>query len=108
MPGDRETYGGMNSISPFVLDSIERLAILSELDKTPAKKELEDAINGISSGKAQGMMASQLKFSNLVEAICLTISVMMRDFMIKHCIRTRKTGATANKLLRCRSGEYIC
>ena len=47
----------MNSISPSVLDSIERLPILSELDETATK------------------MASQLKFSNVVEANCSVISI---------------------------------
>ena len=44
----------MNSISPSVLDSIERLLILSELDETPTKEELSKAISDISSGKAPG------------------------------------------------------
>ena len=50
----REIYGGTNSVSPSVLDSIERLPILSELDETPTKEELSKAISDISSGKAPG------------------------------------------------------
>ena len=49
-----ELYVGMNSVSPSVLNVIERPHILLELDDTPTKEELSKAINDISSGKAPG------------------------------------------------------
>ena len=49
-----ELYGGMNSVSPSVLDDTERLPILLELDDAPTKEELSKAINDVSSGKASG------------------------------------------------------
>ena len=49
-----ELYGGMNSVSPSILDDIERPHISLELDDVPTKEKLSKALNDISSGKAPG------------------------------------------------------
>lgn len=50
-----ELYGRSSFVSPSVLDSIDRLPIMSELDEPPTKEELSKAIKDISSGKAPGL-----------------------------------------------------
>ena len=47
MEHSSELYGGMNSVSPSVLDDIGRLPILLELDDAPTKEEPSKAINNI-------------------------------------------------------------
>ena len=50
-----ELYGRSSSVSPSVLDCIERLPIMIELDEPPTKEELSKAISNMSSGKAPGL-----------------------------------------------------